>query len=89
MLGGNELVDSMCVKRIVNDLSFQFELKQPCTHIFKLTKTTFFHACLAYPKSKDCQWFKILTRSMTNRQFCDNCLIHSKKPAVMWKKERN
>ena len=54
MLGGNELVDLVFVKRVVNNLSFQFELKQPCTHIFKLEETTFFHACLTYPKSADC-----------------------------------
>ena len=76
--GGNELVDSVFVKRVANDLSFQFELKQPCTHIFKLEETIFFHACLAYPISADCQWFKILKRPIGNRQFCDKCGIDSK-----------
>mmetsp|Transcript_1175 Transcript_1175/g.1285 ORF Transcript_1175/g.1285 Transcript_1175/m.1285 type:complete len:117 (-) Transcript_1175:571-921(-) len=35
MLGGNELGESVIVKRFVNDLAFQFELKQPCKHIFQ------------------------------------------------------
>ena len=77
-MGGNELGDSVFVKKFVNNLAFQFELKQPCTHIFKLNETSFFHACLSYPKSTDCQWFKILSRPFMNCQFCEKCGQDSK-----------
>ena len=34
MSGGNEFVDSVCVKRLINNLSFQFDMKLQHTHIF-------------------------------------------------------
>ena len=71
--GGTEFVQSLFVKRVVNDLSFQFDMSVKCTTIFELEDNWFFHACLSYPKTKECQFFKLLTKPYTQRQFCDSC----------------
>ena len=80
-LVGSEFVNSIFVKRFVNDLCFQVQSAIKCTTsqtFYELEENSFFHACMSYPKTKDCQFFKILIQPTPARKLCDNCVADFK-----------
>ena len=74
-------MNSIFVKRFVNDLCFQVQSSIKCTTsqtFYELEENSFFHACMSYPKTKDCQFFKILIQPTPARKLCDNCVADFK-----------